>query len=268
MRTIISLVIILLLPLTVFAGEKHGKFTKHYDESLFKVTEKGLFSIEMVIKDKELKVGENKIDLILHDEKDKDLVGADITITPWMPGMGHGVREVPEIMEKGGGLYSVENLVFSMKGHWELRITVTANGTEDRAVFSFAGVGTGHAHKMQKHTPSDLDTATTQMSANKMYTVTYESQLDPIVVNKLHTVKLKITTAEGAPVTGADIDIDGDMPAHGHGLPTEPEVTQELGEGYYLVEGMKFSMPGHWVISIEIEKGKEEDKATFNLNLK
>ena len=37
------------------------------------------------------------------------------------------------------------------------------------------------------------------------------------------------------------------MPEHGHGFPTVPEVTEYLGDGKYLVEGLKFSMPGWWV---------------------
>ncbi len=58
------------------------------------------------------------------------------------------------------------------------------------------------------------------------------------------------------------------MPQHGHGLPTEPEVTQELGDGYYIVEGMKFSMPGWWIINFHIKTQDDEDSVTFNLYLK
>jgi hypothetical protein len=33
-----------------------------------------------------------------------------------MPEMGHGVFEKPIIRERGGGLYSVENIVLIMRG--------------------------------------------------------------------------------------------------------------------------------------------------------
>jgi hypothetical protein len=58
------------------------------------------------------------------------------------------------------------------------------------------------------------------------------------------------------------------MPEHGHGMPTQPEVTQELSGGEYLVEGMKFSMPGWWVMKFHIKTIDKEDHATFNLLLK
>ena len=55
------------------------------------------------------------------------------------------------------------------------------------------------------------------------------------------------------------------MPEHGHGLPTEPEVTGELDGGRYVVEGVKFSMPGWWVINLHIHTEKERDQASFNV---
>ena len=72
----------------------------------------------------------------------------------------------------------------------------------------------------------------------------------------------------GRPVADAEVEVEGDMPQHGHGLPTEPEVTDETTPGVYLVEGMKFSMTGWWTVSFEIESGEREDTVTFNLMLK
>ena len=43
------------------------------------------------------------------------------------------------------------------------------------------------------------------------------------------------------------------MPQHGHGLPTRPQVTRELADGTYLIEGMKFSMTGWWEIKLAID---------------
>ncbi len=51
----------------------------------------------------------------------------------------------------------------------------------------------------------------------------------------------------------------------GHGLPTQPRVTQELGEGRYLVEGMKFSMTGWWEIKLKLQSADGgPDSVTFN----
>ena len=60
----------------------------------------------------------------------------------------------------------------------------------------------------------------------------------------------------------------GGMPMHKHGLPTAPRMTKGLGQGSYLIEGMKFSMAGWWEIIIEVGQGFDQDKATFNLILR
>ena len=53
------------------------------------------------------------------------------------------------------------------------------------------------------------------------------------------------------------------MPEHGHGLPTAPKA-QSLGGGRWVIEGMKFSMPGWWVIDLTIAGGGGTDTVRFN----
>ena len=55
------------------------------------------------------------------------------------------------------------------------------------------------------------------------------------------------------------------MPQHGHGLPTQPRVTQEIGDGRYLMEGMKFSMTGWWDMRLAVQAGDVTDGAVFNV---
>lgn len=271
------LVAVLMLAAAGYASGMHehgeGEFTKHYAESLFKVTEKGLYSVEMVILGKELVTGSNSVDIIIHDKEDTDVMGADIKVIPWMMEMGHGVREKPVITERGGGLYSVENIDIIMPGHWELRIEVSKAGGTDTAVFDFPHVemaemgGMGHEHMIME-APPEIDTSTTVTSENGLFKVSYESELDPIAINRFHYWRLTVKTPEGEPVTGAEIYIDGDMPEHGHGMPTQPFVTEELPGGVYVVEGMKFQMPGWWVVNFRIKEGDREDTVTFNLQLR
>jgi hypothetical protein len=249
-----------------------GKFTRHYAESLFEVTEAGLYSVEMVILGNKLLTGVNTVDIIVHDWTDADVMGADIKLTPWMPEMGHGVREEPVVVERGGGLYSVENIDIMMPGHWELRIDVGKEGVTDSVVFDFPHVeeaemrGMEHEHMIME-APKDIDTSTTVMSGKGLFKVSYESELNPIAVNRFHGWRLTVKTPGGEPVTGAEISVEGRMPEHGHGLPTQPFVTQELPGGVYLVEGMKFQMPGWWVVNFHIKAGEKEDTVTFNLRL-
>lgn len=125
----------------LFTGPANAKnnsgFTRHYEESIFSISENELFSVEMVIKGKELKTGINAVDLIIHDSSDSDVVGAELTLIPWMPDMGHGVSENPVVTEKGDGLYSVNNISLIMPGRWDLKITVKKDRVKDTVVFSF-----------------------------------------------------------------------------------------------------------------------------------
>ena len=57
------------------------------------------------------------------------------------------------------------------------------------------------------------------------------------------------------------------MPQHGHGLPTKPQVTRELGNGDHLVEGMKFNMGGWWVVKFRVNAMAGSDSLVFNLKL-
>jgi hypothetical protein len=41
-------------------------------------------------------------------------------------------------------------------------------------------------------------------------------------------------------------------------------VTQELADGTYVIEGMKFSMTGWWEIKLAIDSPEGIDQVTFN----
>jgi hypothetical protein len=112
--------------------------------------------------------------------------------------------------------------------------------------------------------PKNLDLALTLPTVDKKYVVTLQPPAQPAVINQLHTWKVKVASPAGAPVTGARIKIDGGMPQHGHGLPTRPQVTRELPDGGYLIEGMKFSMTGWWEIKLAIDGPAGADRVTFN----
>ena len=112
--------------------------------------------------------------------------------------------------------------------------------------------------------PEGLDLALTRPSAEGMYVVALEPPTTPAAINQIHSWQIKLTTPAGKPVTHARIAVDGGMPQHGHGLPTRPQVTRELAEGTYLLEGMKFSMSGWWEVKLVIQSPTGADKITFN----
>lgn len=112
------------------------------------------------------------------------------------------------------------------------------------------------------------DSLEAQTTENGHFKVGAVSRLDPVVINETHSWTLHIETADGNPVTDAEITIDGGMPEHNHGFPTAPRVTENLGEGKYLLEGMRFNMGGAWVLTLEISSGGESDTVTFEFELK
>jgi len=120
---------------------------------------------------------------------------------------------------------------------------------------------------MAMDSPDDLDTSTEKMSEAGAFMVAVSSDMDPLDLNEIHSWTIHVGTPDGAAVEGAEIAVDGGMPEHNHGFPTTPEVTEELGDGDYLLEGVKFSMAGWWELKLAITAGDQSDDITFNLVL-
>lgn len=78
---------------------------------------------------------------------------------------------------------------------------------------------------------------------------------------------LQLTDTSGGAIDGAAIAVDGGMPEHRHGLPTQPRVTRALGRGRYQVDGLRFSMGGWWTLTFRIDAGAARDSVTFHLDL-
>jgi hypothetical protein len=102
--------------------------------------------------------------------------------------------------------------------------------------------------------------------AGTLYIATLEPA-QPLRTRKLQTVQVRIVDSTGNPVNDAAITIDGGMPQHGHGLPTRPRVTRNLGAGVYEIEGVRFNMGGWWEFKLAISTAAGSDHVTFNLAL-
>lgn len=112
--------------------------------------------------------------------------------------------------------------------------------------------------------PTGLDLSLKRPSEQRRYLVEVRPLAEPIAINKMHAWEAKLTLPTGEPVSGARITVGGGMPQHGHGYPTQPRVTRELGDGRYLIEGMKFSMSGWWKLTLDMDSAAGVDKVTFN----
>lgn len=98
----------------------------------------------------------------------------------------------------------------------------------------------------------------------------YVATLEPskaLRPRQLQTVKVAVRDADGHAVDGLQIAVDGGMPEHGHGLPTRPRVTMNLGDGIYEIEGVRFNMGGWWEFRLALTGPAGADVVTFNLSL-
>ncbi|PSJ58932.1 FixH family protein [Pseudaminobacter soli (ex Li et al. 2025)] len=125
----------------------------------------------------------------------------------------------------------------------------------------------GFAARMMEPPPSDLDLSLRKTTDHGLYVASLAADQSPIPVGAIHSWTVKVTSTDGKPAANVAITIDGGMPQHGHGLPTKPEVTRDLGAGRHRIEGMKFNMAGWWTLTVSINGPKGADKATFNLVL-
>ena len=135
------------------------------------------------------------------------------------------------------------------------------------AALAAAGFATACSAVARVQPPQDRqEYATERVSAQAAFRVSYRTD-GPVPVGRLHAWTLHVARADGTPVTDAAITVDGDMPQHGHGLPTRPRVTRHLGGGDYLVEGIKFQMGGWWVMDFDITAQGRTERVRFNLQL-
>jgi hypothetical protein len=105
------------------------------------------------------------------------------------------------------------------------------------------------------------------VSESGIFRVDFRSELDPIVINRIHSWVLHVEGEDGAPVSGATISVTGGMPAHNHGLPTAPRVTREIAPGDYILDGLRFHMGGQWQLEITIDADGKQDVVVILLEL-
>lgn len=88
-----------------------------------------------------------------------------------------------------------------------------------------------------------------------------------MALNKIQHWNVELTTLRNTPVATAKLLVDGGMPAHAHGLPTEP-VVEHVNGNVYKIKGLKFSMAGVWVLFIDINTEDIAYKLTLEFDLR
>lgn len=72
-------------------------------------------------------------------------------------------------------------------------------------------------------------------------------------VGELFAVEVDVLDPAGKPLTAVTkVTVDATMPAHGHGMMTEPQHTQ-VAPGRWRSEGLKLHMHGRWVIEVKVQ---------------
>ncbi|MEO8102879.1 MAG: FixH family protein [Betaproteobacteria bacterium] len=112
--------------------------------------------------------------------------------------------------------------------------------------------------------PPALDLSLSHLSKQDRFMVTLVPPEGDIGVQQFQTWQIRLATPAGVPIPRALVYLNGGMPEHGHGLPTRPAVAREIAPGTYLLEGVKFSMPGWWELIVAIQVNGMEDMAYFN----
>ncbi|MEM7376184.1 MAG: auxin-binding protein [Pseudomonadota bacterium] len=86
-------------------------------------------------------------------------------------------------------------------------------------------------------------------------------------IGTLHNWVVRVTDRAGMPLHPIALAVGGGMAGHGHGLPTQPQITAYLGDGAHRIEGVKFNMAGEWTLRIGIEYGGLRDIAEFQFEI-
>jgi hypothetical protein len=101
-------------------------------------------------------------------------------------------------------------------------------------------------------------TVTVKVKSKKLLFTAAITHPATLPVEQLHSWTVRLSDRKHAPVTHARIKVSGDMPEHGHGLPTMP-VAVNRGRGVYQLQGMMFQMPGRWYVQLDVRTATRHD---------
>ncbi|MES2664271.1 MAG: FixH family protein [Pseudomonadota bacterium] len=104
-------------------------------------------------------------------------------------------------------------------------------------------------------------------SKNGVFQLNLQPESKNYSIGNYDSWKIKITDNHNRPITNAEIKMDGGMVEHSHGLPSQPQITQYLGNGEYLIEGVLFNMAGTWTFLFKIDTEQASDVARFDMEI-
>lgn len=105
------------------------------------------------------------------------------------------------------------------------------------------------------------------VSQSGYFIIEVRPEAEIIPLHQYHSWIVRVTDSKGMPLSDVYLLVGGGMPGHGHGLPTQPRVTERLGDGRYRISGVLFNMHGDWVFRIGVRDGDIQDEARINFAL-
>lgn len=106
----------------------------------------------------------------------------------------------------------------------------------------------------------------TRATHKGLYRITVEAPTS-IPTNRFQAWSIAVTAADGKPLTETALAVSASMPQHGHGMLVQPRVSRQPGSGKFLVEGLKFHMPGYWEVKLTVTATGQTDDLMFALDL-
>lgn len=104
-------------------------------------------------------------------------------------------------------------------------------------------------------------------TASGDYAIDYTFTPDPIPKNEHFSMNMVITRKDSVDLPeDLTVQVVADMPAHGHGINTAPEI-QQLPSGTFQVDGLLFHMSGQWELYIDVMEDGIPDRATIPIQM-
>lgn len=146
----------------------------------------------------------------------------------------------------------------------------TAGAANAWSPLPFAPLGTAPDSGLKRPAllRSEIDVSRDKITAAGRFKVSVAPRAEPIPINRMHGWVVSVTTPGGAPVGDAKLEFGGAALGRQRLLPTAPRVTQNMGGGKYLVEGVRFNMAGWWTLKLTLESGQNRDHVSFNIEIK
>ncbi|MEZ5449461.1 MAG: hypothetical protein R3E89_10905 [Thiolinea sp.] len=95
----------------------------------------------------------------------------------------------------------------------------------------------------------------------------YQAHLDcetPPATGPFQQCEVRFTDSQGRGFIPVQASIEGGMPLHGHGLPTAPVLSALEQPGHYRIDGLKYNMPGAWLLGFQVNGPQGEDRLVFD----